>query len=87
MILPEGTLVSGFTTMQGYHRHEEAFQKVLGLQGAIQSVRPGETQTVVVLDPDMTAGLSPLEKLVLADGQPSPHGGWVNGHRVTVYRD
>jgi hypothetical protein len=39
------------------------------------------------MDPDKIAGLSDLEKLVLADGGPSPFGGQVTSNTVAVYTD
>lgn len=86
-MLANGIQVSGFNSLAGYELHERAFQNVRGLGPAIKRVRVGASQTVYELDPDLTADLSPLEKLVLADGQPSPLGGLVHGNTVTVYRD
>lgn len=79
--------VSGFGNKRSYHVHDVAYGRVQGIRDAIVAIQQGESQTVVMLDPVKTAGLSALEKLVLADRQPSPFGGVVTGNQVIIYRD
>ena len=79
--------VAGFNSLTGFYDHDRAYKSILGIGDAVVKYRQGESETVVWLDPDKTKDLSPLQKLVLADGAPSPLGGVVAGNRVTVYRD
>ncbi|WP_334121897.1 hypothetical protein [Glutamicibacter sp.] len=80
-------VVPGFGDKQSYHLHDQAYGSILGIRDAIVSRKQGFSQTTVVLDPAKVAGLTDLQKLVLADGQPSPFGGVVTGNTVTIYRD
>lgn len=80
-------LVPGFGNKQSYHLHDVAYGRVLGIRDAVQAIRVGAGTTTVTLDPAKVEGLTALEKLVLADGQPSPFGGVVVGNLVTIYRD
>lgn len=80
-------IVSGFGDKQSYHLHDQAYGSILGIRDAVVSRKQGISQTTVVLDPVKVAGLTDLQKLVLADGQPSPFGGVVAGNTVTIYRD
>lgn len=80
-------VVPGFGDKQSYHLHDQAYGSILGIRDAIVSRKQGFSQTTVVLDPVKVAGLTDLQKLVLADGQPSPFGGVVTGNTVTIYRD
>ncbi|MFC9934611.1 hypothetical protein [Glutamicibacter sp. NPDC127525] len=82
-----GRQVPGFGNKRTYHAHDVAYQRIVGITGAIVSRKQGETQTRVLLDPDKVRGLTDLEKLVLADQQPSPFGGVVAGNQVIIYRD
>lgn len=79
--------VPGFGNKRSYHAHDVAYGRVQGITDAVMAIQQGESQTVVTLDPVKTAGLSALEKLVLADRQPSPFGGVVTGNQVIIYRD
>jgi len=79
--------VSGFGDKKSYHLHDQAYGSILGIRDAIVSRKQGFSQTTVVLDPVKVEGLTNLQKLVLADGQPSPFGGVVTGNTVTIYRD
>jgi len=80
-------IVPGFGDKQSYHRHDQAYGSILGIRDAIVSRKQGFSQTTVILDPVKVEGLTNLQKLVLADGQPSPFGGVVAGNTVTIYRD
>lgn len=82
-----GVTVPGFGNKQSYHLHDVAYGRVQGIRDAVQAIRIGAGKTVVTLDPCKVEGLTALEKLVLADGQPSPFGGVVAGNQVTIYRD
>ncbi|UTT40226.1 hypothetical protein NMP99_02910 [Glutamicibacter mishrai] len=85
--LSKPVIVPGFGDKKSYHLHDIAYGRIVGIRDAIVYRKQGFSQTTVVLDPDKVAGLTDLEKLVLADGQPSPFGGVVTGNTVTIYRD
>ncbi|MBM7767328.1 hypothetical protein [Glutamicibacter nicotianae] len=83
----KSVIVPGFGDKKSYHLHDMAYGSILGIRDAIVSRSQGCSQTTVVLDPAKVEGLTDLQKLVLADGQPSPFGGVVTGNTVTIYRD
>ena len=68
--------------------HQDAWEKVKHIEGAILRKRGGYASMTIELDPAKVEGLSPLEKLVLADQMPSPFGGRLESPtRVVVYTD
>lgn len=70
------------------HEAAQAEINAMDLAGAVLRKEPGYNQFAVILDPNKTAHLTDLQKVVLADGGfMAPFGGYVNGNRVTVYTD
>lgn len=79
-----------FSTAAKKAEHEAAFAELadMDLTGAILRKEPEYNRFTVVLDPNKTAHLTDLQKVVLADGGcMAPFGGYVRGDRVTVYTD
>ena len=68
------------------HRAAWEYVKDLPRSEYIASKTAMYGRNIIVLTSE-AAGLSPLQKLVLADGGPCPFGGVVNGLRVEVYND
>ncbi|GAA5229222.1 hypothetical protein [Arthrobacter cryoconiti] len=67
--------------------HKAAFEQVKHIQGAVLSDVSTYARRTKRMDPEKTKGLTDLQKLVLADGGPSPFGGHVDGNTVAVYTD
>lgn len=69
--------------------HDAAWASVADInrkQAVIKS-SPIYGSTIYDLSATLCADLEPLQKLVLANGSPSPFGGTVRGMRVEVYND
>ena len=54
---------------------------------AVKRTRQTYSFDEYVLDPDLTAGLTDDQKIVLAYGEAPPFGGRVEGNTVTVFTD
>lgn len=69
--------------------HVAAWERVkeLNLTAAVTSGETSYGRRTFLLDPEKTKDLTDLEKLVLADGGPSPFGGYVIDSTVVVYTD
>ncbi len=70
--------------------HQEAWGRIsrtIDRSKAVISTEPKYGHTVYILDSALTAGLTDLEKVVLAYGGTVPFGGSVSGTRVEVFND
>lgn len=54
---------------------------------AILTVTPGHNHVVFELDPALTAGLTAIQKVVLANGGSPAFGGVVTGDTVKIFTD
>ena len=70
-------------------RHVAAFAvvKEIDRASAIEEVSPMYGRTVYRLNAQVIEKLTPLQRLTLAEGRPSPFGGVVRGNVVEVYND
>lgn len=76
-----------FAAPEAVQEHRDAWDRVKHIKGAILSDRSTYGRRTKTIDTDLTKGLTDLEKLVLADGGPSPFGGEVTSTTVVVYTD
>lgn len=69
--------------------HKAAAKEVAGIDRgkAIEHTEHLYGRNFYQLNPDLTDGLTDLQKVVLANGGPAPFGGSVEGRFVTVWND